>query len=152
MTTTKASFTFPKQYPLYLANRPVTSSEWLDVTDKYTLKTVTQVALADGDIIWNKNYGGTNSDIANAITENNIGGFIINGQSNSSDGDVVGLHGDFASDMWTMEINGDGDIIWKKCFGGTADETGTDVLVNNSGNYVLAGIAKIGEIDHPAPI
>ncbi len=96
---------------------------------------------ADGDIIWNKNYGGTNNDIANAITENNTGGFIINGQSNSSDGDVVGLHGDFASDMWTMEINGDGDIIWKKCFGGTADEIGTDVLVNNSGNYVLAGIA-----------
>jgi acyl-CoA reductase-like NAD-dependent aldehyde dehydrogenase len=51
MTTIKASFTFPKQYPLYLANRPVTSSEWLDVTDKYTLKTVTQVALADAAII-----------------------------------------------------------------------------------------------------
>jgi acyl-CoA reductase-like NAD-dependent aldehyde dehydrogenase len=45
------TFTFPKQYPLYLANRPVTSNEWLDVTDKFTLKTVTQVALADGTII-----------------------------------------------------------------------------------------------------
>jgi acyl-CoA reductase-like NAD-dependent aldehyde dehydrogenase len=45
------TFHFTKQYPLYLANRPVTSSEWLDVTDKFTLKTVTQVALADAGII-----------------------------------------------------------------------------------------------------
>ncbi|MFZ1634070.1 MAG: MopE-related protein [Chitinophagales bacterium] len=96
---------------------------------------------ADGDIIWNKTYGGTNSDIAYAIKENSSGSFIINGISNSVDGDVTGLHGAFASDIWAMEINGDGDIIWKKCFGGTADETGTDVIINNNGNYVLAGIS-----------
>ena len=95
---------------------------------------------ADGDIIWNQTYGGTNNDIAYAIKENTSGGFIINGQSNSVDGDVVGLHG-VASDMWAMEINVDGAIIWKKCFGGSADEIGTDVIMNNSGNYVLAGIA-----------
>jgi acyl-CoA reductase-like NAD-dependent aldehyde dehydrogenase len=46
-----STFSFPKQYPLYLANRPVTSGEWLDVADKFSLKTVTQVALADNTII-----------------------------------------------------------------------------------------------------
>jgi hypothetical protein len=37
---------------------------------------------------------------------------LLMGQSNSVDGDVVGLHG-VASDMWAMEINVDGAIIWK---------------------------------------
>jgi acyl-CoA reductase-like NAD-dependent aldehyde dehydrogenase len=46
-----STFTFAKQYPLYLANRPVISSEWLEVTDKFSLQTVTQVALADPAII-----------------------------------------------------------------------------------------------------
>jgi len=46
-----STFTFAKQYPLYLANRPVTSTEWLEVTDKYNHQTVTHVALADPAII-----------------------------------------------------------------------------------------------------
>ena len=46
-----STFTFAKQYPLYLANRPVTSTEWLEVTDKFSLQTVTHVALADAAII-----------------------------------------------------------------------------------------------------
>jgi acyl-CoA reductase-like NAD-dependent aldehyde dehydrogenase len=34
-------------YPYYLANRPVESSHWLDVTDKYSGAVATRVALAD---------------------------------------------------------------------------------------------------------
>jgi len=42
-----SSFSFPDYYPLYLANQATTTQDWLDVTDKYTLKTVSKVALAD---------------------------------------------------------------------------------------------------------
>jgi acyl-CoA reductase-like NAD-dependent aldehyde dehydrogenase len=38
---------FKARYPYYLANRPVTASDVLAVTDKYTQKVVTEVALAD---------------------------------------------------------------------------------------------------------
>ncbi len=43
----RASFEFAARYPYYLANRPVTDGATLEVTDKYTGRVVTEVALAD---------------------------------------------------------------------------------------------------------
>ncbi|MDQ8205281.1 aldehyde dehydrogenase family protein [Pelagicoccus sp. SDUM812003] len=40
-----------ERYPYYLANRPVAANEDLEVTDKYSGKVVTRVALADADVI-----------------------------------------------------------------------------------------------------
>ena len=40
-----------KEYPFYLANRPVMPNTDLEVTDKFTHKVVTRVALADEQAI-----------------------------------------------------------------------------------------------------
>ncbi len=39
------------QYPFYLANKATTGEKWLDVVDKYTHKTVSQVAIASNQAI-----------------------------------------------------------------------------------------------------
>lgn len=43
--------TFKKNYPLYLGNRPVVTKETLEVTDKYTNETFTNVSLASASLI-----------------------------------------------------------------------------------------------------
>jgi hypothetical protein len=45
-----------------------------------------------GNIQWQKSYGGTGVDYANAIQQTTDGGFIISGGSTSNDGDVTGHH------------------------------------------------------------
>jgi len=42
----------------------------------------------DGDMVWQQNYGGSDSDIPHSIHETNDGGFIVAGETLSSDGDV----------------------------------------------------------------
>jgi hypothetical protein len=44
-------FQFAARYPLYIANQAVQPMQWLDVEDKYTGQKVTQVGLADADLM-----------------------------------------------------------------------------------------------------
>jgi acyl-CoA reductase-like NAD-dependent aldehyde dehydrogenase len=44
-------FVLAAQYPMFLANQPYESGDWLDVDDKFLSKTVTRVAVADEKII-----------------------------------------------------------------------------------------------------
>lgn len=45
------SFELQAEYPLYLANKPVQTSSWLDVTDKFSGKVVSKVAQADTAVL-----------------------------------------------------------------------------------------------------
>jgi acyl-CoA reductase-like NAD-dependent aldehyde dehydrogenase len=46
-----SAFSFAPEYPMFLANRPHTSGDWLDVEDKYLSQVVTRVAVADAALI-----------------------------------------------------------------------------------------------------
>ena len=59
---------------------------------------------SSGDIEWQKCLGGTSEDIANSIQQTNDGGFIVVGYTNSNDGDVSGIHGDYY-DFWVVKLN-----------------------------------------------
>ena len=57
----------------------------------------------NGSIQWIKNYGGTSTEIGNSLIEKADEGFILAGNTYSTDGDVTGNHG--LSDCWVLEIN-----------------------------------------------
>ncbi len=44
-------FQLKAQYPLYVANQPIETGSWLEVTDKYSNKVVSRVAQADANIL-----------------------------------------------------------------------------------------------------
>ena len=46
-----------------------------------------------GIIQWQKSLGGTGNDYAYSIQQTNDGGYIVGGESNSHNGDVIGIHG-----------------------------------------------------------
>lgn len=92
----------------------------------------------DGSIEWQKTYGGSAEDIAYSIKTIPDHGYIVVGYTKSTNGDVVDNHG--GSDMWVMRLNIFGDILWKKCYGGTGDEQGRYVSVDPKGGYILAGL------------
>lgn len=108
-----------------------------------------------GDILWQKNYGGTNSEVALAVEPTPDGGCIFNGFARSSDGDVVGyvepVHGGspypggptYYFNMWVVKLNASGAIEWSKCYAhptGQGSYKGTDIrTAGNNAGYFISG-------------
>ena len=91
-----------------------------------------------GDIVWQKCLGGSQVDDASSIRQTPDGGFIVAGSSNSSDGDVVGLHST-NYDYWIVKLNNTGDIEWQKCLGGNGFSNATCIDLTSDGGYIVSG-------------
>ena len=92
---------------------------------------------ADGEIEWEKTYGGTFRDELKdiAITGD---GYLIGGNSNS------GLSGNKLTDntgqndFWLIRTDEKGNEIWQKNYGGEGDENLSGILATGNG-FLLAG-------------
>ena len=98
----------------------------------------------DGDILWEKIYGGSVADIGNVIVENKLegGGYVFAGVSSSNDGDVIGRHraiGTDSSDAWVVKITKDGILEWQKCLGGSNQENISSIIQTQDGGYAFTG-------------
>jgi hypothetical protein len=92
---------------------------------------------SNGNIEWQKCLGGTGNDIAKSIQSTLDGGFIVVGETNSINGDIVGNHG--GSDAWIVKLNSVGNIEWQKCAGGTQNDSACSVQQSSDGKYLIAG-------------
>lgn len=90
-----------------------------------------------GEVEWQQSYGGTKDEITNAIRQTIDGGYIIAGQSNSNDGDVLLNHG--KDDYWILKLNSMGEIEWQRSYGGTSWESIKSIELTTDGGYVIAG-------------
>jgi len=72
---------------------------------------------ANGNLLWQKNYGGSNDDKSTDIIPGYSGSLIISGYSKSSDGDLTQNQGNY--DYWLFQIDTNGNIIWQKSYGGS---------------------------------
>ena len=93
-----------------------------------------------GGIIWEKSLGGGSSDIAYSVKQTTDGGFIVAGNSNSTDGDVTGNHGTSGnSDFWIVKLNSSGIIQWQKALGGDLGDFAASIQQTSDGGYIVAG-------------
>src|SRR5687768_12912184 len=69
----------------------------------------------DGQLLWQKCLGGSQTDLPGSIDITPAGGYIISGYTNSNNGDVSGNHGG-DGDIWVVELSATGDILWQRCF------------------------------------
>jgi hypothetical protein len=92
---------------------------------------------ATGDLIWQKNLGGTGNDFAYSIQITPDGGYIVAGSINSTDGDVTGNHGN--NDAWVVKLSVTGVTLWQKALGGTGYDLAISILPAPDGGYIVAG-------------
>lgn len=93
---------------------------------------------ASGNIIWQKNFGGTNSDDLTCVLATTDGGCVVSGTTWSTNGDVTGNHG--STDIWVLKLDSSGNVIWKKCYGGSGGEEGMSIQYNfNKSGYIIIG-------------
>lgn len=100
---------------------------------------------AFGMIIWQKSYGGTLDDEANAVQLTTDGGYIVAGSSKSADGDVTLNHGN--ADFWVAKVDASGSLQWQKSFGGSQEDIATSVQQTTGGGYIICGNTKSGDGD-----
>lgn len=97
---------------------------------------------------WSKTYGGSNIDVPKSITQTNDGGYIIAGSAASLDGDVIGNHGgSLSGDIWIVKLDGNGNKIWAKCYGGTYNESASSIQLTNDGGYIITGYSSSSDGD-----
>jgi predicted secreted protein len=89
---------------------------------------------SDGNLIWLKNFGGTDYDGGYSIKRTIDGGFIITGLTKSS--------GAGGRDVWVIKTNSDGNQQWAKTYGGIEDDEGRSIDQTTDGGFVIAGITK----------
>lgn len=91
---------------------------------------------ADGSLIWQKTYGGSNSDkLSNVIPI--ADGYILAGDTGSVNGDVSNNHG--FNDFWLVQVNESGNMVWEKTFGGSLPDNFASFKATPDGGYILAG-------------
>jgi hypothetical protein len=86
---------------------------------------------AAGALLWNRTYGGLESDKAYGIAPA-VDGSIIAGDTRSK--------GAGDSDAWIIKIDLNGNFVWDKTFGGEGFDVPTCITPLSNGDYLVGGI------------
>ncbi|MBK7945046.1 MAG: hypothetical protein IPJ85_06945 [Flavobacteriales bacterium] len=91
--------------------------------------------LGDGTLLWQRSIGGTYDDQGNHARPTSDGGCIVTGYYRVYDASI-----DYAPTYaLAAKLNPTGQIDWVRTHGGTAGETGSDIIETASGGYLLLG-------------
>ena len=94
----------------------------------------------DGNVLWAIKAGGNDWDEAFGIKSDKDGNFYIAGhfEGNSTFGDTI-LVSSGMTDIFCAKYDNDGHYIWASKAGGSDEEWGADIALNNQGDIFLTG-------------
>lgn len=88
----------------------------------------------NGNIIWERTYGGVENDYCFSVIPAVDGGYIMAGQSYS--------FSNTNSDIYVVKIDDNGNMVWDNIYGGLNKEVGHCIIPSYDGGYVIAGLTK----------
>lgn len=91
----------------------------------------------NGNLLWERSFGGTEFEDAESISILADGGFMIVGNSKSVDGDAIENSGE--NDIWIIRTDAEGRLEWQKSIGGSGLDYGFDLLENGDGSILVVG-------------
>jgi hypothetical protein len=99
----------------------------------------------DGNKLWDKTFGGDNSDILKASDQLNNGNLILavssfSGISGNKTTSNAGL-----ADYWIFEIDENGDYVWEKTLGTDKQDTPDDIVYFDNNIYISG--TSTGEVN-----
>ncbi len=93
-----------------------------------------------GNLLWKKNYGGSQIDAPYRINKMSDSSYIITGFTNSSDGDFAMNNGSI--NAFALKIDIQGNIIWANTYGGSNEDVFTEVVETNDNALMFSGIVR----------
>jgi hypothetical protein len=100
----------------------------------------------EGELQWQKSFGGSQHDIFNGVRQTNDGGYIVGGQSASDDGHLASMNLG-STDLWVLKLGQQGELMWQKMLGGSEGELGSKVLIAENQDYFIAGSTQSNDGD-----
>ena len=85
---------------------------------------------ANGNIVWQKTYGGERDDFARSIQQTKDGGYIVAGFRDTNE-----RHWD----VWIFKLDSNGTLIWEKIYGETGFDYAKSIQQTSDGGYIVAG-------------
>jgi gliding motility-associated-like protein len=99
-----------------------------------------------GIIQWERSFGGTGYESARDIVQTADGGYMVLGETNSTDGGVVAGYGG-TKDIWLLKITAAGTLQWQKRYGGTGLDIGNHIEITSDGGYLIAASTSSNDGD-----
>jgi gliding motility-associated-like protein len=107
----------------------------------------------DGDFIWVRSMGGTDTDVAQAIATNVAGDIFLTGYFRGSadydpTGGVMTLSTTLSTDIFIVRLGSDGSFGWATQFGGPGNfpDEGKAIAIDAAGNLLITG-TFMGTVD-----
>lgn len=99
---------------------------------------------ASGNLDWVKQFSGLGNEYGMALDYTSTGEIFVSGfYSGTVDLDPSGSSQFFTSngsfDLYAMKLSQTGDLIWARSFGGTGQERGEGVVVDNNDDFYITG-------------
>lgn len=88
------------------------------------------------NVTWRKTYGGNGSDNGSDVCVKPNGEIIVFGNTNSTDGDVVGKTTNDI-DIWVLRLDATGNILSQKIFGGPDNDYSAESFATSDGGVVF---------------
>lgn len=106
-----------------------------------------------GNKLWDKRYGGHDSDLLTEILPLRDGGFLLAGRSSSniSGEKTENSRGEF--DYWVVRIDKEGNKLWDKTYGGALYDLPTKLFATPDGGFFIGGQSDSdisGEVTRPS--
>ena len=94
---------------------------------------------AQGDTLWTRTYGGTNSDYGKCGQQTTDGGYIIVGSTLSFTPGNNDLLGPPPTSIYLVKTDANGDRLWARVYGGSGGDTPGSVQQTTDGGYIIGG-------------
>lgn len=99
---------------------------------------------ASGNIIWQNTIGAAGEDLLKSVVQTTDGGYLLGGQSNSSNQDDKNEPSLGGSDFWIIKVDANGNIIWQNTIGGSNSDHFMSAIQTTDGGYLVGGYTNSG--------
>jgi hypothetical protein len=96
-----------------------------------------------GGIVWRKCIGGTKGDGGGVhgchATSDGNGGLLIATETNSNNGNVSHKLTEYGYNIWAVNLDSTGNIVWDNCYGGGGTESPNNICRATDGSIWIIG-------------